>query len=226
MIREASSADTVRDAQGHGGAAPASAATGRATAGLLQGIVRPGSGSGLVVAVEGVELVFVRAVSCLVEPVAGDEVLVFAAPGTCHVLAVLTRRGLGDVTLSLPDPSGALTISAPSLRLESAARLDLAAPEVAVTTRRMHVVTDVLTQIARLASVIGETLTTAVGRQSTVARQIDVKAENRNTTICGLNNERLGTHVTQSELSTASAAIVTVHARDDIRLDAKRVTIG
>ncbi len=202
------------------------AAQDRLASGLLHGVVGPGARGGLVVAVDGVDLVFARAVSCLVEPIAGDEVLVFAAPDVCHVLAVLRREGLGDATLCLPDPAGALTISAPSLRLESAARLDLSSPEMTVTARRLHIVTDVLTQIARIASVIGDTLTTAVGRQSTVARQLDVKAQDRNTTITGLDNERLATRVTQSELSTASAAIVTVHARDDIRLDAKRVTIG
>ncbi|WP_376988911.1 DUF3540 domain-containing protein [Bosea sp. R86505] len=194
--------------------------------GLLRGLVRSSSGSRFEVAADDVSLVAVRAVSCLVEPMAGDEVLVFPAAGTGFVLAVLTRKGVGDATLSLPDAAGSLTIHAPSVRLEASTRLDLDAPEMAVTTRRLHIVTDVLTQIARLASVIGETLTTAVGRQSTIARQLDVKTQDRNTTVSGLDNERVGTRVTQSELSTASAAIVTVHARDDIRLDAKRVTIG
>lgn len=198
----------------------------RPAAGLLSGVMKEGPRGRLVVDVDGIDLVFARAVSCLIEPIAGDEVLVFAAPDACHVLAVLTRQGLGDATLSLPDPSGSLTIQAPSVRLEASTRLDLAAPEMAVTTRRLHIVTDVLTQIARLASVIGETLTTAVGRQSTIARQLDVKTQDRNTTVSGLDNERVGTRVTQSELSTTSSAIVTVHARDDIRLDAKRVTIG
>lgn len=193
---------------------------------LLTGVLVDVRGAALTVRCGARQVVAARAVSCLVEPIPGDEVLVCAQPGAAHVLAVLKRGSLGDATLSLPDPAGTLTIQAPSLRLQAASRLDLAAPEVAVTTRRLHVVTDVLTQVARLASVIGEALTIAVGRQSTIAHQLDVKAQNRNTTISGLDNERLGARVTQSELSTASAAIVTVHARDDIRLDAKRVTIG
>lgn len=201
-------------------------ANGPSSAGLAPGVVIEAVGQRLVVAVDGVRCVSARAVSCIVEPRIGDDVLVFAQPGACHVLAVLTRRDLGDATLSLPDPSAAMILQAHSVKLEAKARLDLVAPEIAVTTRRMNVVTDVLTQIARLASVIGETLTTAVGRQSTIAHRIDVKAKDRNTTVSGLDNERVGIRVTQSELSTASAAIVTVHARDDIRLDAKRVTIG
>lgn len=180
----------------------------------------------LEIVMNGVNWTARRAVSCLVEPVAEDMVLVLVEPAGCFVLAVLTRPGLGDATLSMPDAAGALRLKASSVTIDASTRLDLAAPEMAVTTRRLHIVTDVLTQIARLASVIGETLTTAVGRQSTVARQLDVKTQDRNTTVSGLDNERIGTRVTQSELSTSSAAIVTVHARDDIRLDAKRVTIG
>ncbi len=194
--------------------------------GLAVGCVAAAGGQTLDVVIDGVNHTAKRAVSCLVEPAAEDMVLVLVEPAGCFVLAVLTRPGLGDATLSLPDAAGSLTIQAPSVRLEASTRLDLDAPEMAVTTRRLHIVTDVLTQIARLASVIGETLTTAVGRQSTIAHRIDVKAKDRNTTVSGLDNERVGTRVTQSELSTASAAIVTVHARDDIRLDAKRVTIG
>jgi hypothetical protein len=193
---------------------------------LAVGFVAAGSLESLQVLVGGVRRSAARAVSCLVEPIPDDTVLVLIQPDACHVLAVLSRTGLGDATLSLPDTSGALTVSAQSLRLAGSTRLDLAAPEVAVTTRRMHVVTDVLTQIARIASVIGETLTTAVARQTTIAHRIDVKSQDRSTTIAGLDNERLGTRVSQSDLSTASSAIVTVHARDDIRLDAKRVTIG
>lgn len=167
-----------------------------------------------------------RAVSCLIQPQLDDEVLIVASGRRVFILAVLTRAGLGDVTLALPDRAASLAIAAPSITLNATARLGLEAPEVAVTSRRFHLVTDVLTQISRLASVVGEALTTVVGRQSTVAQRIEVTSQERNTAIAGIDAERIGTHVSQTELTTVCAAVETHLARDDIRLDAKRVTIG
>lgn len=167
-----------------------------------------------------------RAVSCLVKPQPDDEVLVVTLERRTMILAVLSRAGLGDATLSLPDTAANLAISAPRLDLDASARLGLSAPEVAVTSRRFHLVTDVLTQISRLASVIGEALTTVVGRQSTVAQRVELTAQDRHAAVAGIDSERIGTHVSQTELTTVSAAVETHLARDDIRLDAKRVTIG
>jgi hypothetical protein len=167
-----------------------------------------------------------RAVSCLIQPQAEDEVLIVASGRRVFILAVLARAGLGDATLALPDRAANLAIAAPSLSLNASTRLGLEAPEVAVTSRRFHLVTDVLTQISRLASLVGEALTTVVGRQSTVAQRIEVTSQERSTAIAGIDSERIGTHVSQTELTTVSAAVETHLARDDIRLDAKRVTIG
>lgn len=200
--------------------------TDRPLSGLCAGWLVEAEGATLIVQLNDRRVAALRAVSCLIEPILGDEVLVFAQPDTCHVLAVLTRGDLGDATLSLPDPAAALTLNAQAVRLEAATRIDLAAPELAVSTRRMHIVADVLTQIVKLASTVAEQLRTAVGHQSTIARQLDVKAESRNTIVAGVDVEQLGTQVTRAELSAANASIVTVHAKEDIRLDAKRVTIG
>lgn len=167
-----------------------------------------------------------RAVSCLIQPQPEDEVLIVASGRRVFILAVLTRAGLGDATLALPDRAASLAIAAPSIALNAAARLGLEAPEVAVTSRRFHLVTDVLTQVSRLASIVGDALTTVVGRQSTVAQRIEVTSQERNTAIAGIDAERIGMHVSQTELTTVSAAVETHLARDDIRLDAKRVTIG
>lgn len=167
-----------------------------------------------------------RAVSCLIQPQPEDEVLIVASGPRVFILAVLARAGLGDATLALPDRAASLAIAAPSIALNATARLRLEAPEVAVTSRRFHLVADVLTQVSRLASVVGEALTTVVGRQSTVAQRIEVTSQERNTAIAGIDSERIGTHLSQTELTTVSAAIETHLARDDIRLDAKRVTIG
>lgn len=208
-------------------------ATSRASATFLR---EPGQlGTARVLAVTGERCVVqdeagtreaARAVSCLIQPQPEDEVLVVTSGRRIFILAVLTRAGLGDATLTLPDRAASLAIEAPSIALNATARLGLEAPEVAVTSRRFHLVTDVLTQVSRLASVIGDALTTVVGRQSTVAQRIEVTSQERNTAIAGIDSERIGTHLSQTELTTVSAAVETHLARDDIRLDAKRVTIG
>lgn len=198
----------------------------RLPSGLCAGWLVEADSAAMTVQLDGRRIAATRAVSCLIEPIPGDEVLVFAQPGACHILAVLARGDLGDATLSLPDPAAALTLKAQAVRLQAATRIDLAAPELAVSTRRMHVVADVLTQIVKLASTVAEQLRTAVGHQSTIARQLDVKADSRNTVVAGVDAEQLGTRVTRTELSASSASIITVHAKEDIRLDAKRVTIG
>jgi hypothetical protein len=161
-----------------------------------------------------------RAFSCLVRPQAEDEVLVVTLDRRTTILAILTRAGLGDATLCLPDTAANLAISAPRLDLDASARLGLSAPEVAVTSRRFHLVTDVMTQVSRLASVIGEALTTVV------ARRVELTAQDRHAAVAGIDSERIGTHLSQTELTTVSATVETHLARDDIRLDAKRVTIG
>ena len=167
-----------------------------------------------------------RAVSCLIRPREGDEVLVVALERRTTILAVLARSGLGDATISLPDAAASLAISAPRLDLDASARLGLSAPEVAVTGRRFHLVADVMTQVSRLASVISEALTTVTGRQSTVAQRVELTAQDRHASVAGIDSERIGTHLSQTELTTVSATVETHLARDDIRLDAKRVTIG
>lgn len=167
-----------------------------------------------------------RAVSCLVVPEADDTVLFFDDGVQSTILAVLARSGLGDATIALPDGAATLTVSAPTMRLEAGVRLDLAAPQVAVKSRRIELFADMLTQVTRLTSLFGDTLNQVFGRHATMAQRIDVTADQRSTKVTGVDVERRGTHVSQAELSSAHATVATLHAKEDIRLDAKRVTVG
>lgn len=65
-----------------------------------------------------------QALSCLVAPEAGDEVLVFEAAGGLHVLHVLRREG-AQAQLSAPGIER-LTIAQPELVLQGTRQLDLA----------------------------------------------------------------------------------------------------
>jgi hypothetical protein len=59
---------------------------------MRQAMVVASGGNGLRIAIDGVVTAASRALSCAIEPLAGDDVLVWALPGDCHVLAVI-RRG-------------------------------------------------------------------------------------------------------------------------------------
>ncbi|BDG71415.1 DUF3540 domain-containing protein [Roseomonas fluvialis] len=78
-----------------------------------------------------------RAFSCLVEPAAGDLVLIGRAEGQAFILAVLARRGAAPMRLAVPDGA---TIAAPQGRIAiEAGTFDLCADATSVTTRSMAV---------------------------------------------------------------------------------------
>lgn len=203
-------------------AAQETAALGR----LITARLAAAASGGFTVVVGGAPRQAGRAVSCLIVPEPDDTVLLYDDGAQSTILAVLARAGLGDATIALPDGAAALTLLAPAMRLEAGARLDLAAPQVAVTSRRIELFTDVLTQVSRLTSLFGDTLSQVFGRHATMAKRIDVTADQRTTKVTGVDVEQRGTHVSQAELSTAHATVATLHAKEDIRLDAKRVTVG
>lgn len=115
-----------------------------------------------------------RAVSCLVEPVAGDRVLMFAdAEGPCHVLAVLEREGDAAVELAvdgdahLVSRGGAVHVRAPEgVRLESAA-------EVTAVTKRLRVMADRAELATRAVLAVGEKVDAQFGAVKVFARTMD-----------------------------------------------------
>lgn len=107
-----------------------------------------------------------RAFSCLVEPVAGDLVLVGHAEGEAFILAVLARRGDAPMRVALPDGA---TIAVADGRLTlDAGRLDLRAGATGVTTGSLDVTagrTDAsLGRVALLAEAIETLAQRIVGR--------------------------------------------------------------
>lgn len=120
------------------------------------------------------EFVCRRAVSCLVEPVVGDRVLMFAdAEGPCHVLAVLERVGDATVELTvdgdahLVSRTGAVHVRAPEgIRLEGAA-------EVTAVTKRFRVIAEKAELATRTLLAAGERIDAQVGSVKLFARTMD-----------------------------------------------------
>ncbi len=172
-----------------------------------------------------------RAVSCLVEPCEGDMVLVAQLPDGAgavqpFVLAILARPGIGDATLSLPDPMAALTLSGQQLRLTAHTRVTLSAPELGLVGRSVSIVSDSFQTITRLATLTGQKFQSFVREHLTVAGSLVQRATTRVSVIEGLDQERSETKIMSSALSTQQVTVGIIQAKDDLRFDGQRVTVG
>jgi hypothetical protein len=138
------------------------------------GTVESGAGSALVVRVGDRRVEARRAVSCLVEPAAGDRVLI-ALSDESFVLAVLVKgeHGGPGVTLSfegditLRARSGKLSMVADeAVTLTSGARVEVTAPELDVRAMKTSFFSASL-------SYIGRTLDGEIDRIKVVAQTVD-----------------------------------------------------
>lgn len=168
-----------------------------------------------------------RAVSCLVEPQAGDTVLVAAQADQLYVLAVLVRPGLGDAVLSLPDPAATMQLRAQSVTLTATAMMRLEAPEMSFASASVRLVADALTWLGRRCTLIGERLVTSVRHNDTIAERVSTKAMSRLSIVEGLDSEKLGSKVSSIDtVASATSQASLTAAREDLRFDAKRISLG
>src|SRR5690606_26530368 len=119
--------------------------------------------------------------SCLIEPQAGDLVLLALDPahGQAHILAVLDRPGSQDADLTLPGGGaihtrdGEVRIGARSLQLDgrenlalTTGRLELAAVSASTTVKHWQGWFDTLEARAVSIECAAKTLSSEVGRRS------------------------------------------------------------
>ncbi len=184
---------------------------------------------GTVLSVEGVEtlvrsgddrVVARRAVSCLVEPKADDEVLLAVrSDGGCHVLAVLEREpGEGvviasdtDVTVRLR--SGRFTVAAQEgIELASAKHVQVAAARIGITAPLGEITVDRMTYVGTL-------IDAQIERMKTVATTIDSIAD------------RVSQRVRRSfrkveEIDSLRAARIDIVATENLRTHAENQLIS
>ncbi|APR88234.1 hypothetical protein A7982_13583 [Minicystis rosea] len=125
-----------------------------------------------------------RAVSCLVEPMLGDVVLVSVAPGVCYVLAVLEREGRaasvvveGDPTVKVP--RGRFVVAAAEgVDLVSGKAATLTADDVRVNARTGSLLIESLSYVGTVvqaqlekAKIAATTLDTSVERLTQRAKR-------------------------------------------------------
>lgn len=166
-----------------------------------------------------------RAVSCLVEPQAGDTVLVSRHGGKAFILAVLSREGLGDLTLSPADPLANISMSAQSLSFDASAGITMRTPELAITARIGRLVSDSFSLLAKLFTQMGERHKSVVTDHAVVADTVTVSAGTRVVQVHGVDMETAQVRTHKAQISTLEATTAIIKAKEDLRLDGERVTM-
>lgn len=180
----------------------------------------------LFVELEGGTRPALRAVSCLIEPAPGDTVLVWIE-GTAHILAILARPGIADAVLSLPDRAATLRLRAQSVGIEADTSVRVSAPEVTLKGTDLHFFGNTIAWLGRTIAMLGERLTASVTQTETIAARVVTRAASRVTVIDGVDTEQLGSRIaTVRGLASESTGSTIITGTEDVRVDAKRISLG
>jgi hypothetical protein len=163
---------------------------------------------------------------CLVRPIAGDRVLAARTPGGVFLLSVLERLVPDSATLSLPS-GGSLVVEAEDIGLVARREFSLDARAVSLRSQKFNVIADALTLLARSANWVADQLRVTTKTQETVADTISSKSLDRVSIV--ERADMLTAHTlsqTVNGVAITTAPIAAIAASEDLRLDAKRVTVG
>lgn len=206
---------------------PAEAPRPSSAAGLLPARVFAVEADGRIGVAIGDERLWARqALSCLLVPEAGDRVLVARADGEVFVLAVLDRLLPDAMALAVPG-ARRVVLAAPDVAIQGAERLTLQGREATVDGETVRVLATSFSLVGRVAAFIADLLRTTARRSETVADAVAVQAGERTTRITGADVSEVGTlvrNVDQVSVETAHSAVVS--AKEDLRFDGTRVTVG
>ncbi|MET1414612.1 DUF3540 domain-containing protein [Roseibium sp. HPY-6] len=161
----------------------------------------------------------VQATSCLLAPVIGDTVLVYRGPEQAFLLSVLARKASVVAEVSVPD--------AKDIALKANGKLALSAPDINVSARRMHVIADTVTQTGKqLINNFSRAFETCVDKILN-ARTVTTTAQSRSSAIKETETLKAGILVQNIDgVATQNSDISMITAEEDVRLDAKRVSVG
>lgn len=159
-----------------------------------------------------------RAVTCLVEPVVDDLVLVAETDAGVFVLAILDRPADGEAVLSVPGAAAAtLAQDRLALRCEE---LTVDAGKASLRSRAAHLAGRTLSAVAERLDVVARTLRRTADHEFSHA-----KAATR--TVEGPEAVTAGEMMLEARTAMAQrAGIVLIDAREDVRMNGERITMG
>ncbi|MES0884499.1 DUF3540 domain-containing protein [Roseibium sp. SCP14] len=168
---------------------------------------------------DGEQIHATQASSCLLAPVIGDIVLVYRGQEQAFMLSVLTREA--DVVAEISVPG------AKDVAVKTHGRLALSAPDIQVSARRLSVLAETLVQTGKqLVSKFNRSLETYVDKILN-ARSVTTTAQSRSSSIKETETLKAGILVQNIDsVATQNSDISMITAEEDVRLDAKRVSVG
>jgi len=160
-----------------------------------------------------------QAAGCLLQPAIGDTVLVYDDPDSAYILSVLKRGEAQPATLAVP--------GAGHVALKAEKQLEFSAPDMKMTARRLSLITETLTKTGKqLFQTFTKTLETTVDKFVS-ARTINTTANTRSSAVKETDTLQAGVLVQNIDsVATQNSDISMVTAKEDVRLDAKRVSVG
>lgn len=175
-------------------------------------------GAGIVIAAGSRRLTARRATSCLVEPSPGDLVAAVDTTEHCFVTAVLDRPADAGAVLSVPG-TASVTLTQAELKIVCD-RLGVEAARADLRTR--------------VAQVAGQTLSAVAERLDMVARVLRRTADHEfshakvaTRTVEGAESVSAGELMLEARSVLAQrAGIILVDAREDVRVNGERITMG
>jgi len=166
------------------------------------------------------------AVSCLLTPETGDTVLIAPLGGRCVILAVIDRQPGTAARLAVPG-TDAVSLEAPDLSLTASRSLSVRSSTVSVDSEAADLRVTRTKLIGRTVLAVARTLETVSDTLRNVARQMTVRTDERVTAIAGTDSYKAGQQVSDVEtvqINTSKQTVIV--GEEDVRLDAKRITMG
>ncbi len=177
----------------------------------------------------------VAAFSCLVEPMAGDRVLLSTDPGgQVHILSIIERLETSDTRLEFP---GDVTLSASQGQLHLNAHREMTLS----SQRKITQATDEYVLVAKKAlfgidsiNAVGSMLVAKIGQVRTIADTVETvaghwlqKLKNSFRQVTGVDQLRTGDSIhTVNNLYSMRSRQAAILARKDIKMDAERIHMG
>lgn len=161
---------------------------------------------------DGSTLTMRKAISCLVTPVVGDEVLTARAGGETYVLAILRRAPAMETV---------------PLRIETEGDLDFVARRISLRAGILDVVSDAVTMVGEIFNTLFRHSKRIVGSETVIAKSTTLRAGERVSVIANADVQQAGvlSQSVEGPLAVSShTAIVTASA--DIRLNGERINVG
>jgi len=168
----------------------------------------------------GEDLFARQASSCLLAPAVGDRVLVYTEGGDAFVLSVLLRGDEARIPeLSVP--------GAASLSLTAEEDLEFKAKTVNLKAIRLGVVAETIAQSAGTVSLHARRVVESIADKFSSVRNLTLRSENRTARIEKADSVTAGTHIQKTDgVSLQNSEISLINAKQDVRLDGERVSIG